>query len=314
MFKEQKIRGFLFYTAVAVFVLGLPFILSSALGYKFDRRTFKFTKTGIISIRTEPEGALIYFDGKLLKDKTPASIRELLPARYNLRLELENHYLWSGDVFVDAGQVARLENIILFPVRPNISTLNKEKITAFWVDEEKGRVYYFDSGENLVYTSDLKGENFQDVALIPGMALPFRKWKVSPDRKRVFFFNSEQIIVADLEAEEGRALPDAAVILNFPGKKFADVFWHSDSFHLIAVTDRGIEAIEVRADARPVALFPPPKAGASCFYNEKEDALYFLDYQSGSSKEGSGNLLKLDLNVKSSLFQNLLRTKSDEQH
>jgi len=312
MFKKQKIRGVLFYFAVAVFILGLPVILSSALGYKFDPHTFKFIKTGLISIRTEPDGARIYLDGKLLKEKAPGSIRELLPAKYNVRLELENHYLWSGDIFVDAGKVSRLENIILFPLQPNLSRLNKEKISGFWVDEEKEKVYYFDSRENLVYTSDLLGDDFQDVGMIPEVTPSPKKWKISPDRKKALFFNPNQIIVADMDAEEGRTLPDAAIILNFTGRKISDIFWHSDSFHLIAVTDKGIEAVEARAEAKPVTLLAPLRMSAGCSYNEKEDALYFIDSRETAGSEGTGNLFKLDLSIKSSIFQNLMRPKSDE--
>lgn len=312
MSKDQVIRGVLFYAAVAVFLSGLPFILSSALGYKFNPHSMKFTKTGLISIITDPEGALIYFDGILLKDKTPASIRELLPGRYDLRLELDDYNFWSGEVFVEAGQVTRLENIILFPVRPNLKKLNKEKISGFWVDEERGRIYYFDSRENLVYTSGLKGEDFQDVGMLPEITPPPKRWKVSPDKKKAVFFNANQAVVAEMEGEEGRALPDAAVVLNFSGRRLLDIFWHSDSFHLVAVTDKGVEVVETGAAAIPVTLLEHLKGAGDYYYNEKEDALYFLDYPEVLSS-GSGDLFKLDLSLKSSIFQNLLRPKSDER-
>ncbi|MCX5711391.1 MAG: PEGA domain-containing protein [Candidatus Omnitrophica bacterium] len=312
MLKEQKIRVVLFYTAVLVFIIGLPLILSSSLGYKFNPRTFKFTKTGIIGIKTEPEGAAIYCDGKLLKDKSPASIRELLPGKYNISIELQDHYPWRGDVNVSAGQVARLENIILFSVRPNIRQINKEKVTSFWVDVEKTKIYYFDAKENIIYTSDLKGENFQDVGMFSEIVPVPKKWKVSPDRKRAVFFNPNQIVVSDMGQEEGRALPDTAVILNFANRKLVDVFWHSDSFHLIVVTDRSIEVIETRPDAVAINLVDLVRKNTPCFYNEKEDALYFLDTEESPGAKPFDNLYKLDLNIKSSPFLNLTKPKSDE--
>ncbi|MCX5709463.1 MAG: PEGA domain-containing protein [Candidatus Omnitrophica bacterium] len=312
MSKEQKIRAVLFFTAVLVFIIGLPLILSSSLGYKFNPRTFKFTKTGIIGIKTEPEGASIYLDGKLLKDRSPASIRELLPGKYNISIELENHYPWKGDVNVSAGQVARLENIILFSLRPDIRQINKEKVTGFWVDTEKAKIYYFDAKENIIYTSDLKGENFQDVGMLPEIVPAPKKWKVSPDRKRAVFFNPNQIVVSDIGQEEGRALPDTAVILNFANRKLVDVFWHSDSFHLIAVTDRSIEVIEARPEAVAINMVDLVRRNTPCFYNEKEDALYFLDTVDAPGAKPIDNLYKLDLNIKSSPFLNLKKPKSDE--
>ena len=65
MLNEQKIRGILFYLSVSIFFIGLPFILSYALGYKFNPRTLKFTQTGLISIKKTPE-THIYLDSKLL--------------------------------------------------------------------------------------------------------------------------------------------------------------------------------------------------------------------------------------------------------
>jgi len=310
--KEQKIRTVFFLTAVLVFVIGLPLILSSSLGYKFNTRTFKFTKTGIIGIKTEPDGASIYLDEKLLKDKSPASIRELLPGKYNLRIELDSHYPWKGDINVPAGQVARLENIILFPMRPDIRQINEENVTGFWVDTEKAKIYYFDAKENIIYISDLKGENFQDVGMLPGIVPVPKKWKVSPDRKKAMFFNPNQIAVSDIGQEEGRALPDTAVVLNFSNRKLVDVFWHSDSFHLIAVTDRSIEVIEARSDAAAINLIDLVRRNTSCFYNEKEDALYFLETADARGAKPFDNLYKLDLNIKSSPLLNLTKPKSNE--
>ncbi len=117
MLTEQKVRAFLFYLSVFIFLAGLPFILPFALGYKFDRRNFKFSKTGLIVIKTQPQGASIYFDKKLINDKTPATLNELLPGTYNMRLELERYYPWHDDINVEAGKVTRLEKVILFPLR-----------------------------------------------------------------------------------------------------------------------------------------------------------------------------------------------------
>jgi len=68
MLNEQRIRAILFYLSVVIFLMGLPFILSFALGYNFDRRTFKFTKTGLLVLKTQPSGASVYLDEKLYKN------------------------------------------------------------------------------------------------------------------------------------------------------------------------------------------------------------------------------------------------------
>ena len=114
MFSEQRIRALLYYLSGSIFIIGLPLILTFALGLKFNQKTLKFTPTGLISIRTQPEGASIYLDGKLLNDKTPATLRELIPATYNLRLELEGRFPWTGQAQVFARHLIRQINRTVF--------------------------------------------------------------------------------------------------------------------------------------------------------------------------------------------------------
>ena len=109
MFKEQEIRAVLFYLCVAVFFAGLPVILSFSLGYKFNPRTFKFTQTGIISLKTQPAAADVYLNGKPLDMKTPATINELLPGSYNVKVGLKGYYPWIYQANVEPRKVTRFE-------------------------------------------------------------------------------------------------------------------------------------------------------------------------------------------------------------
>ncbi len=295
MLNEQRIRAFLFYLSVIIFLIGLPVILSFALGYKFDRRTFKFTKTGLLALKTQPSGASVYLDEKSLDLKTPASVTELLPGRYRLRLELEKHYPWFNEVNVDAGKVTRLEKIILFPLRPNIKQLNAERLFFFWVDEERAAIYYVNSEDNGIYKSDLEGQGSEKIADFLPLQTPAIKWKLSPDREKLLYFNARQIGIVYLKPQDKPFLAPPFV-LNYPEDKIIDVFWHSDSYHLILVGRRGIEALEAEPNAVPVALVNLSKRNTSCFYDAHSDSLYFLDYQKAADGNFYDNLYKLELN------------------
>lgn len=313
MRREQKIRAILFYTSVLLFFAGLPYILSYALGYKFDPRTLKFTKTGIIAIETQPAGANVYLNGKLLDKTTPVTIQELLPGKYNVRIELEKHYSWSVDTNVEGRRVNRLDKIILFPLRPNVKKLNKEKISFFWVDKERGRIYYVDFKENVIYKSDLDGEDFQDIGTLPEMLPHPKKWKLSPNKSKLLFYNLNQIAVVTLELEEGMPIPDSAVLLNLADTRIVDVFWHSDSYHIIVVTEKAIDALEAQPKAVPVELASLNKKNTTVFYDDTKDVLYFLDSQKASDENYYDNVYKLELNTKSFPFQNLIKTKENER-
>jgi len=305
---EQRIRAVLFYLGVFIFFTGLPFILSSSLGYKFDRKSLKFTKTGLIVLKTQPQGANIYLDNTLLKDKTPATINELLPGRYNIRLELEDHYSYSSDAQVRGGNVTRLEKIILFPSRPDIKKLNKDTISSFFMDEPRGAIYYAREDETSIYKSDLDGGRFEKIASYLPISPPAKKWKLSPDRLKFFYFNAHQIGVVSLEQEKAPpGIKCFACVIDHPLSAIHDVFWHSDSFHIIIVTATKIEIQEAENSATPVTLVALNKKNGSTFYDSRTDTLYFLDSQKAEDGILYDNVYKLELATKLYPFQELIK-------
>jgi PEGA domain len=312
MSNEQRIRAVLFYLSITVFFAGLPLILSFSLGYKFNPRTFKFTKTGIISLKTQPQGASVYLDGKLLNEKTPATIAELLPGSYSVRLELKRHYPWVSQVNVEPRKVERFEKIILFPKRSNIKQLNQDRVTHFWMDKEEGKLYYFNQDENILYKSNLDGDRFEEIGSIPEeFSLPPKEIKISPDRQKMLIFNGHQISVIALKPKEESAYMGAPVILYFPGKYIHNVFWHSDSYHLILVTDRNIEVLESEDKPNPVNLVSLSKRAPEVFYDTDKGTLYFMDSQRGADGGYYDNVYRLELSGKEYLLNNLMNLRQN---
>ncbi|MCM8796262.1 MAG: PEGA domain-containing protein [Candidatus Omnitrophica bacterium] len=301
MFSEQKIRALLFYFNVLFFLLTIPFLVSFALGYKFDFHTLRFTKTGLISIKTQPANADIYLAGRLWKEKSPTTITELLPGRYNVKIELTGYYPWEGEVIVYAGQVSRLEKITLFPLRPMVKQLNKARISSFWTDFVNGKVYYIDGQENIIYVSDLEGKHFTSVANLPPNSRQFKGWKLSPDRSKLLCFNLHKVVITPLASGKENAL-----ILEFPDSRILDIFWHSDSYHFILITDRRIDVCEAKDKFVPVALVTLNKKNAQAYY--ESDTLYFLDSQLGADGKVYDNVYRLDLGTKTHYLQGLIKS------
>jgi hypothetical protein len=289
--------------------VGLPFILSYALGYKFNPRTLKFTKTGLIFLKTQPQGASIYLNNRLLSDKTPITLHELLPGNYNTRVELENHYPWHGEVSVEAGKVTRLDKIILFPLRPNMKQLNKDKISGFWVDQGNGRIYYFNEEERVIYRSNLDGDDFEMIGTLPQMyGLP-KEWKISLDKEKLMCFNQHQIAIVYLNSKGASSDTEPRIVLDYPNRTIIEVFWHSDSYHLVLVTDATIEVLEARYRAVPVVLVNLNKENIGAFYDDKKDALYFIDRQQAADGNFYDNVYELELSGKNFVFKDLLKPR-----
>ncbi|MCU0652326.1 MAG: PEGA domain-containing protein [Candidatus Omnitrophica bacterium] len=312
MISEQKIRAFLFYLGVFIFLAGLPFILSFAVGYKFDPHKFKFTKTGIIVIKTQPANASVYLNNALLRDKTPLTINELLPAKYNLKIELDKYYSWAREVEVEKGKVSRLEKIILFPLRPHIKQLNKERLSSFWIDATDNNIYYVNQDDSSIYTSNLEGENYKQVAPFIAITPPPVKFRLSPDKQKLLYFNKHQVAISSLTRRRDAASQEEPFILNYPGEGLADVFWHSDSYHLIIISDRKIQAREARTDSPAVDLVNLSRKNSDVFFDTDTDTLYFTDYQQAGDGNIYNNLYKIELNTKTFLLQNLIGTKDKE--
>jgi len=296
MLNFQKTRGLLFYLSVLLFFIGLPFILAFALGYKFNTQTLKFVKTGLIFVKTQPAGAKIYLNGKLIPEKSPASMQELLPGAYKVTLELARHYPWKAQVEVEAGKVSRIDKVILFPERPNLQQLNQEKFSSFRVDPEKKAVYYLDQEKKVLYRSNLDASNFEDIASLPDKFTQVNGWEVSFDKKKLFVFNQHQISVIFFDTQMDYEY-SSTVFLDYPQEKIDDVFWHSDSYHLVVLTDKHVGVIESRWGAVPLNLVELSKAGAAVFYDTKEDTLYFSDSQRSPDGSFYNNLYKLKLST-----------------
>lgn len=315
MSREQKVRSCLFYISVAVFLIGLPAILSFALGYKFNPRTLKFTKTGLIVLKTQPQGANVYLEGRLLPEKTPVTINELMPGSYNLKIELEGHYPWADKVDVGENKVMRLERIILFPLRPHIKQLNKGGLSYSWVDEKRKKLYYASQEDGSIYRSDMGDEHFEKVASLLEIRPPPMKWKVSPSGEKLLYCNLYQLAVVPLNPpnrNQETASGEAPFVLNYPEYRIIDAFWHSDSYHIVLVTNRNIEILEAKPNPSRVDLVTLVKKNTVASYDADTDTLYFLDYQKAPGGRLYDNLYKLALNAKEFPLQGLIKQKTDE--
>lgn len=313
MSRSQALRTVLFYISVAVFFLGLPAILSFALGYTFDPRTFTFTKGGLMLIKSQPAGASVTLDGELLRERTPVTLSELLPGDYKVELSLDGHYPYSGTVTVSAGKVSRLEKVILFPLRQDIEQLNKEQISSFLVDRPRSTVYHMDRENNRLYRSNLDGKQFEFVNEFKPLVPPAKRWELSPDRQSMLYFSAHSLAVLDVRAPAERLPQDRSYVREFPSETLSEVFWYSDSYHLVLISNKRVMIVEAGAAAEPVTLVAVNKKNASGYYDPESDTLYFIDSEKAADGQWYDNLYKLELRKKLDMFGDFLKRKANER-
>jgi hypothetical protein len=121
--------------------------------------------------------------------------------------------------------------------------------------------------------------------------------------------------VVYLDSTDENSAPNPNFVLNYPDKTIIDAFWHSDSYHIILVTNKSIEAVEASVGSEPVVLVQLEKRDTSAFYDIRNDVVYFLDYDKGRDGKSNDNLYKLELNARYSALKGFINmsASSDKQ-
>lgn len=112
-------RG-LFYGLIALFlIIGTTVILYSE-GWRLNLQTRQISKIGAIYVRSYPEGAAIFVNGKPVENKSgflsPGTlISDLFPATYAIKLTASGYDAWHENVAVEPSLVAQLKYAVLVP-------------------------------------------------------------------------------------------------------------------------------------------------------------------------------------------------------
>jgi hypothetical protein len=120
-------RKVLFYLFFALYLVLCPIIILYAFGYIFTPKVEEgFAKTGLIHIETLPSNAFLSIGNKRYIERTPATIRNLLPGQYDVKILLRGHRPWERTVRVEPGKAVNLEKILLLPQNIKTRTLFEE--------------------------------------------------------------------------------------------------------------------------------------------------------------------------------------------
>jgi len=127
---SKKIRDYIFFIFIVLFIVGTTLVSLYASGYKFNlgwppRFNRLLVKTGMIAVDSLPSGATIYLNDQPLKNfsfnpwnknylTTAAKIRNVLPGEYTLRLERDGYLPLNKKIGVYPGQTTVVEDINLF--------------------------------------------------------------------------------------------------------------------------------------------------------------------------------------------------------
>jgi len=150
---EKRVRTILFFIFLLIFIVIAPLLTLYVQGYRFDFENKKLTQTGALFIKTiSPKQAEIYIDNQLIQKTdfffSSALIENLLPKKYNIKVQKQDHYTWEKNLEIKEKQVAEAKNIILFPQDPNFKLLSTD-IDNAWFSKDKKKAVIKESEKNV---------------------------------------------------------------------------------------------------------------------------------------------------------------------
>jgi hypothetical protein len=92
-----------------------PFLISYSMGHRITTNSANPVSVGTFLLRTVPNGAEVFLNEKLLGNKTPSSIQNLLPGQYNLRVEKDGYRQWNKKLPITGTLITDIRDVRLIP-------------------------------------------------------------------------------------------------------------------------------------------------------------------------------------------------------
>ena len=146
---------------IGFFIIALA--LSTAIylygrGYRPNLDERNLQATGIVSIKSTPDNALVFIDDEE-KGRTNLDITSLSSGKYAIRIEKDGFSTWERVVEVKEEEVNQLE-VVLFPLAPNFQSLTfsgvgnvavssqVDKIAFTVADKKRGGIWLLNLSSN----------------------------------------------------------------------------------------------------------------------------------------------------------------------
>jgi len=162
---ERKRRKILYYTFIAIFVLGSVYLIIITQGLTIDWKKLTIIKTGAIYVRSTPLNAEIYVNNKQYKSEDGiisrgTLIKNLKPGIYKVVVKKEGFSSWVKNIAVAESIVSSESFIKLWEKNPKIEEITSSSIKNFWVtdggiilQDKTGKIHLGDDiirGNNIV--------------------------------------------------------------------------------------------------------------------------------------------------------------------
>lgn len=122
-----------------VFFTVAPILVFYTAGYRLNPKKITIERNGTLIVDSEPNGARLFLNGQLERRVTPATIQDVAPGPYALRVERDGFSTWEKTLEVRAEQVTFANHIRLWRLGET-TTLIEGKALAIEADPDQALV------------------------------------------------------------------------------------------------------------------------------------------------------------------------------
>lgn len=115
-----KYRGLILISTIIIVGLFGYFLSLYARGYRFNTKEYRYTPTGLLVIKSNPDGAEVNIDGEL-KAATNANL-SLAPDTYDIEIKKEGYHTWSKRIEMFKEEVTEID-AYLFKTAPSLTSI-----------------------------------------------------------------------------------------------------------------------------------------------------------------------------------------------
>ncbi len=182
---EKKRRKILYYTFIAIFILGSAYLIIITQGLTIDWKKLTITKTGAVYIRSTPSDAEIYVDNKQYKSEDGiinkgTLIKNLKSGTYEVVVKKDGFSPWIKNITVEKGVVSSESFIRLWKTDPETEKIASSSIKNFWVTSE-GIILQDNTGDIRIDNNIIRGINVISYSITTGGI-------ITKDKNNTLFF------------------------------------------------------------------------------------------------------------------------------
>jgi len=242
------VRRIIFWTFVVVFLVIAPMLVLYTAGYRYNFSSGSVTRTGVLSITTNPRSVDIYLDGEYTQAKTPEVLKRIMPDGYSLELRKDGYHSWYGDVEIESGQTVQLQSILLF--------LDQDAELLF--DKETDTMSVNPDGESIAYLTREGGwrETWLYEPAEDSHTLIQQTLDQNNEIELSWSAQGSYLLVFDATTDDTSIFDDQGQLLEIETQDVIKASWHPSTDHLMSLTtDDGLLQLDIETgDVETVAL------------------------------------------------------------